>query len=151
MFSEIRTPTIAIIKDITEGDWSVIKTHLTYKDSSVEALINNHARNFHWKRTNKSTWELKRDQLNLQLVKLLYTVVDNHTIKYRPALSSYFLREDQIQSNSILFPPLDETYYKWVHPLPYPLRPYQETSIRLLLKAKHAHVELTTGMKLFNI
>ena len=149
MYSEIKTPTIAILKDINPNEWSIIKTHLTYKDSSVEALINNHARNFHWKRTNASTWEQRRDQLNNQLVKLLYTVVDDNTIKYRPALSCYFLQENQIKSTAILYPPLDDTVYQWVNPLPYPLRPYQETSICNLLEAKHAHVELTTGNKLF--
>ena len=145
MYSVIKTPTIAILYDISEEDWPIISKFLTYKDSSVQALINNHARNLVWKRTNVSTWEQKLKKLNDELVKRLYTRVDATTIKYRPALSSYFLNENQIK-NGVIYPPLNDTVYTWIKPLPYSLRSYQKESICRLMSAKHAHVELTTGI-----
>lgn len=134
-------------KAVFEGDnkdLELIKSYLTYTNTSVSYLISKHSRNRFFKAKDPGAWAHRLNELKKEAKNTL--VFEQNGLHYiRPGSLSY-LKEAGFQfeaENHIEYP--EAKPYAWKVKPPFELYPYQEESVRKLIEAKHGSVSLCTG------
>lgn len=137
----IKTPTKAIIKNITKDEVEKLSKALTYTNTSISFQLKKHLKNRWWKQKNPVTYQEKEDELRAKLKGCLIEH-DGEDYCVRPGSIPY-IKIPAIIHNQVEYPDFKPLSWK-IKPKfdPYP---YQSYAVEELIKIKHGNISLPTG------
>jgi superfamily II DNA or RNA helicase len=119
-----------------------LRKDLSFTNTSLQHQAKRIANNYWFRSKNPEKWQQTLDELKKNAKRTLVFEENGQTFVYPGSIP--YLKDLNIQvENQIRYPTPKKI--AWAKPLPFELYPYQEESVRKLLEAKHANVELCTG------
>lgn len=120
-----------------------LKAGLTYTDKKVEQELIRFKRNgARW--YNEEDYKLKIEEIKARIPKCLLFESEDHYWTYSGLADYVEMKTKGIVDNKVTYP--EPKLLPWDQKPPYEMYPYQQEAMEKLLKAKHAGVEMGTGL-----
>ena len=141
----VLSPTITLIKEVSEAEKSKLQALSSFKNTSVGYLIKQHQGKSWLKKNKPDVWNAIQRDLSAKYEGTILERKGDIVITKTGHLP-YLMNEMDIEvvENRIVYPEPKSIPFK--KPLPFELYPYQEEAVEKLIKEKHGNAELSVGL-----
>lgn len=138
----IETPSKAFITGCNQDEFALLKRELTYTNTAITHDIKRLSNNVYARNRNKEAWQAELDEMKLRQKRTL--IMDEPPRKFIRPGSIPYIDGIAIETTSAVDYPATRSI-PWAKKPKYELYGYQMESVRKLIEAKHASIELCTG------